>query len=440
MSETTQDPRYLRRKLGNRQEPLPGLVLLWAGEAAAAAVVPLDAGLVEVGRELVGRLGLVDHALSRQHARVALQRGAFEVEDLASRNGTWVDGVRLSGARTVGPGTVLRVAETLALLLSDVRPHVERPLTVRDGQVAGPGLKRALEALGPGAGRVIHIQGETGSGKELAARHFHDCGPGAKAPFVAVNCATIPSALAERLLFGARKGAFSGADADAQGYVDAANGGTLFLDEVAELDLSVQAKLLRVLETGEVLPLGAARGKAVSFGLCTATREDLRARVAAGRFRDDLFYRVGRPEVRLPPLRERREEIPHLLQLALRELKAPPATAPLVETCLLRGWPGNVRELLAECRAAGRAALAAGDAAVDVSHLAGDAGRAAREPERSAAGLDDALVRKTLDEAQGNVTEAARRLGLHRNQLRRWVSRQAQVGSPRDTEPDGDDG
>jgi transcriptional regulator with PAS, ATPase and Fis domain len=123
-----------------------------------------------------------------------------------------------------------------------------------------------------------------------------------------VNCAAIPHGLAERLLFGTRRSAYSGATADSEGYVQAAHGGTLFLDEVAELDVQVQAKLLRALEAREVVPLGATRPRSEDVRICAATR-DLRGEVAKGRFREDLYFRIGRPEVRLPPLRERLEEM-----------------------------------------------------------------------------------------------------------------------------------
>ena len=192
---------------------------------------------------------------------------------------------------------------------------------------------------------------------------------------VAVNCAAIPHALAQRLLFGARRGSHSG-EAHAAGYVQQADGGTLFLDEIAELDLQVQAELLRVLESHEVVPLGASRPRKVDFALCSATSKDLRALVAAGALREDLYVRIATPAVTLPPLRDRPEEIPALIahELAARS----PALAPhvsLVEQCLLRPWPGNVRELIAELRAAAQAAIADGHR-VTAGHLAATAGSA----------------------------------------------------------------
>ncbi len=158
---------------------------------------------------------------------------------------------------------------------------------------------------------------ESGAGKELIAHTFHQSGPTREGSFVSVNCAAIPAGIAERLLFGARKGAFSGIEKDCEGYFAAADTGTLFLDEVGDLELSVQGKVLCVLETGELLPLGANRPRRVQLRICTATHNDLRQRVQTGAFRADLYFRIGIPEVIVPPLRSRREEIPWLMTLAL---------------------------------------------------------------------------------------------------------------------------
>jgi transcriptional regulator with PAS, ATPase and Fis domain len=298
-------------------------------------------------------------------------------------------------------------------------------------------------------GTTLHVQGENGTGKEGVARAFHCAIAGAAREFVGVNCAAIPHALAERLLFGAKRGAYSGADADAQGYVQQANGGTLFLDEIADLDLQVQAKLLRVLESKEVLPLGASKPRKVEFALCSATSNDLRTLVAGGALREDLYFRVGRPAVALPALRNRLEEIPALIIQELRRLsRAPTAHVSFVEQCLLRPWPGNVRELLAEIRSAVQAALSDGRR-VEARHLAATAGMpfgsfpaVATVPPNARAtsarpttppgrpkrmSRDDVELQKRIEEAlrssRGNITAAARTLGLHRTQMRRLIER-----------------
>ena len=180
-------------------------------------------------------------------------------------------------------------------------------------------LNQLINAVGGSASTVL-VTGESGTGKELISRAIHRLSPRATAPFVRVNCAAIPRELIESELFGHERGAFTGASTDQQGLVAAADEGTLFLDEVAELDLAVQAKLLRVLEAREVVPLGAVKPERVDLRLCSATSADLRARVAAGKMRDDLYYRIATPTVLLPPLRARREEIPWLVERAVREV------------------------------------------------------------------------------------------------------------------------
>jgi transcriptional regulator with PAS, ATPase and Fis domain len=241
---------------------------------------------------------------------------------------------------------------------------------------------------------------------------------------VAVNCASVPAALAERLLFGARKGAYSGADSDVQGFVQAADGGTLFLDEIVELSAEVQAKLLRVIETRQVTPLGATQPRPVRLRLVSAGHADLKAAVASGRFREDLYYRVARPLVAVPPLRDRLEDIPWLVQSVLaRADRALAAHVSLVEEAMLRPWPGNVRELRSEVGEAARRAAQAGEDRVRSAHLDAGAGRPLAAPAGPARDpLDRAGVEGALRAARGNVSEAARRLGLHRNQLRRWLA------------------
>ena len=247
----------------------------------------------------------------------------------------------------------------------------------------------------------------------------------------AIGKLDLPEGVAERLLFGSRKGAFSGA-ADSDGLVRAAHGGVLFLDELGELDLEVQAKLLRLLESREVLPLGATRAVRVDVRFVFATHRDLRADTAAGRFRADLFYRIEQPCIELPPLRERREEIPFLCAAA----SSLPLHAAFVEACLLRPWPGNVRELLRNVARACEVALEAKAPEVLIEHLPPEAGLAlgARSDSggpRSESGApperepDLEAMREALRVHGGNVSAAARSLGVHRTQLRRWIERYA---------------
>lgn len=211
-------------------------------------------------------------------------------------------------------------------------------------------VHRLLERIAPTDATVL-VEGESGTGKELAARALHRLSPRDRGPFVAVDCAAIPFALLEAELFGARRGAFTGAHGDRRGRFVEAGGGTLFLDGIGELPLEVQPKLLRVLEQRRVRPLGASEDEAVDVRIVVATNRDLQKEVAAGRFREDLYYRLSVFRVTLPPLRERRDDIPllveHFVESAARRHRVAKPTIPagLRRRLLDHPWPGNVREL-----------------------------------------------------------------------------------------------
>jgi DNA-binding NtrC family response regulator len=313
--------------------------------------------------------------------------------------------------------------------VDDAGPFLRHGLGVKDAVVAGPAFRHALETIAhsrrSGVLKSLLISGESGSGKEIAAKVFHDAGAISGAPFVAVNCATIPKDLAERLLFGSRRGAFSGAT-DAPGHVQAAHGGTLFLDEVAELLPEVQTKLLRMLETREVLRLGATRPEHVDVHVCAATWRDLRAEAAAGRFREDLYFRIGQPEIRLPPLRARIEEVPWHTRQVLEDSGATglEVSAAFIEACANRAWPGNVRELRGEVRRVAAAAIAEGVKTLSAEALSPTAGKPIERGEAPpSARIPADEVAAALSAEAGNVLGAARRLGVHRNKIRRWLER-----------------
>jgi DNA-binding NtrC family response regulator len=428
----------------------PGVVVITsAGQPASATIaITRAASGVVIGRGAPHGLLEEDVQVSRSHLRVSLQDDLFHIQDLDSRNGTFLDGTRLEGAatRSLDANGLLRIGRSLLWLVPDVKPFIGHQQPTAAGPVLGGLSRRALEAItiADKVGDTLLILGESGAGKELCARTFHEVhfGTDGRAPIVAVNCAAIPEGLAERLLFGARRGAFSGAT-DANGYIVEAHGGTLFLDEIAELDPLVQAKLLRVLETREVMALGATTSRKVQLRICAATHRELRTAVNEGRFRADLYYRIGRPEVRMPALRERLDEIPWFLQRALAVVD-PQLTAAIgtLEMCALRRWPGNVRELLLEAKHAAHAALAEGAQVVRPDHFARSAGLALTEPssgpvntfsskpppdaQRSASVLDDVAIAAALAEHAGNVSRAAQALGLHRNQLRRWIAKRGE--------------
>jgi transcriptional regulator of acetoin/glycerol metabolism len=435
--------------------PQPGLVVLLAAGRPTTAAIAVDGRGIDLGRGNPPSLLVGDDRISRSHVRLTRIDGRWQIDDLGSRNGTFVDGrqVEPRASSWLPSPVILRIGRSMLWAVDDIRPFTGVPPGDVDGEgpIAGGVLRKAYDeiALTSRSGDTLCVHGESGSGKELAARLFHDARHASSAaPFVAVNCASIPESLAERLLFGARKGAYSGAS-DAEGYVQAAHGGTLFLDEIAELGAGVQAKLLRVVESREVLPLGALRPIKVTFSLCVASHKSLRDEVRSGRFREDLYFRIGRPEVHLPALRDRLDEVPFF---AARELhKVSPSlavTASLVEACCLRPWPGNVRELLRELRRAAHRALQDSVQAVEGHHLSSDAGialtAAVTAPHRLDAGRvgvreeakpaapapTDDEIRRALVDHGGNVRGTARALGLHRNQLRRWLAKHPEIAQP----------
>jgi DNA-binding NtrC family response regulator len=291
-----------------------------------------------------------------------------------------------------------------------------------------------IERLHQFANTSVLITGESGTGKELVARAVHHRSPRAAAPFIPVNCVAIPAELAESMLFGHTKGSFTGATADRKGWFELADGGTLFLDEIGDMPPALQAKLLRVLEDGEITPIGATQSRRVDVRVISATNADLAAKIAAGAFRQDLYFRLARFVVRTPPLRERPEDVAplaeHFLAMFAAEMGRPASMlAPDAAALLARHpFPGNVRELKNVIE---RALIASGGGEIGREHLQlGDA--PVPPPVREAqtatavAGLplnleeaEHALIQRALEQTKGNVAEAARLLGINRSRIYR---------------------
>jgi transcriptional regulator with PAS, ATPase and Fis domain len=294
----------------------------------------------------------------------------------------------------------------------------------------------AMQAVIGRARRVIDkpiallLQGESGVGKELFARACHESGPRRSGPYVPVNCAALPETLIEAELFGYRPGAYTGAGRDgAPGRIREAHGGTLFLDEIGDMPLPMQARLLRVLQERQVLPLGGGKPVAVDFQLVCATHRRLRAEVEAGRFREDLYYRINGLALQLPPLRER-SDLAALVAVLLRELAPGRAMqlAPDVAAAFATyRWPGNLRQMSNVLRTA--CALVDDDARViEWSHLPDDVAEELNglKPQRVVEDCEtdlrlqaDRCIQHAVRTSAGNMSEAARRLGISRNTLYR---------------------
>jgi transcriptional regulator with AAA-type ATPase domain len=293
----------------------------------------------------------VQHAgVSRLHAEIRRHGPLFEIRDLGSTNGTFVDGVRAEH-RELAEGAVVRLGEWLGVVeaypAEEAGPYHFRELA--PGVWGGRRLERVLEPMLRAASSDVPVAlvGRTGTGKERFAQALHECGRQGRA-FHAVNCAALPPTLAEAELFGYRKGAFTGAERNHLGHLRLAHGGTLLLDEVADLPLSLQAKLLRALDTGEIAPIGEGSQARFAARIVAAYQVPPAELVSAGRFREDLAARLAGLIVRLPELRERRGDVPALFDHFLRVHSggtAPAVTTRVYERLCLHPWAANVREL-----------------------------------------------------------------------------------------------
>jgi DNA-binding NtrC family response regulator len=418
----------------------------------------------------------VEHAAHGQAALARLGEASFDVV-LTDLKMPVMDGIQLIHAMhergltpavvvLTGFGTIESAVEAMKhgaadYMIKDARPQeillsIERVLKLDRLQRENERLRREVKSM-RGFGELIGespamqaiyriistvrenrstilVSGESGTGKELVARTIHDGGPFASHPFVAINCAGLSETLLDSQLFGHRRGAFTGAVSDHDGVFRAAEGGTLFLDEVSEIPVALQAKFLRAVEQREVTPLGASLPVPVDVRLIAATNRRLEDEVQAGRFRQDLFYRLNVVHIELPPLRARPEDIPplvaHFLARFSRQYRVEPKriAAETLERLRAYAWPGNVRELQ---NAIERAfALSVADMITLDDLPAALAGRAAT-PTPAADGdevptLADnerRLVTAALRKSGGNKNEAARLLGIDRQRLYRKIDK-----------------
>lgn len=402
--------------------PARRAALVCAFPRSAAVAMP-DSGTV-LGRRWLAERDLADREVSGEHLRLDRRGGALSITDLGSRNGTWINGrpIVAGEAVSVEDGDLVRLGRTLLVVRQQLVGTLEPSSPI--GELVGPfGLRDVafeLEGLARQKPGTVLVEGETGTGKELCARVVATA-LGRSEQYGAVNVAGVAAGVFESQLFGHVAGAFSGSGkAGADGVVVAHDGGTVFLDEIGELPLELQAKLLRLLDNREVLPVGADRPRAVDVLLLAATNRSLESMVEAGTFRADLYARLDMARIELPPLRERVEDIVPIAQaLASRGgggLEADAMEVEAVERLLLRRWPRNVRELASVLEAAKRRDPEPGLRLWALDDVLGDEEPSA--PARHA--LTNALVESTVVECGGNVTEAARRLGVSRGKLLRF--------------------
>ena len=407
--------------------------------ADAGAELSIPAVGAVVGADKTADITLSDEAVSSRHCTIVPTDAGFKIRDLDSRNGTFIDGVAITEAE-VPIGAVLTIGRTLVHLMpAEDNAEIPPSDASRFGAMVGDSLAiRQVYAVLERSSRTdasILIIGESGTGKELAARAVHDNSPRSRGPFVVFDCGAASETLIASDLFGHVRGAFTGANVDRTGAFAAAHKGTLFLDEIGDLPLGLQPKLLRMLEAGEVTPLGTTHSQKYDVRIVAATNRDLWQDVDAGAFRGDLYYRLAVVEVQLPPLRARKQDIPELVGLFLGAGIAATAGDNLDK---LKGyhWPGNVRELRNIVTRA--RALAAPDVGFDempilfrpgaLAAAAGEATVTADRPFHEAKAdviekFERAYLADALARANGNLSQAARIAGLERKYLYRVLDR-----------------
>ena len=411
-----------------------------SGSSAEIGAMPVTVGTAETCR-----LRLCDRAVSATHLSIEPNETGFLLRDLGSTNGTWISGLRIDAVHLPETASI-RLGDTV-LRFQGSDDELELPLSRRSrfGPLIGqsPAMRSVFAILEKVAktDATLLIEGESGTGKDVAARALHEASPRRDAPFIALDCGAIPESLVESELFGHAKGAFTGAGEHRRGPFEEANGGSVFLDEIGELPLELQPKLLRTLETRSVRRLGEGTPRAFDVRLIAATNRDLAAEVAAGRFRQDLYFRLSVIHLQMPPLRQRKEEIPRLIAHFSEQLGRDPAAElppALLHALQSHSWPGNVRELRNVVERI--AVLPDMDPSFYLAGLKPSADNAPTSmppvevaeldtlpfhegKQRCIDGFERTYLQRTLARCGGNVSELARVSGLSRQSCHRLLSR-----------------
>jgi transcriptional regulator with PAS, ATPase and Fis domain len=447
------------------KDPTPGLVLIYSRlHRQLPSAIPFASEVTTFGREADNMLCIPEAAVSRYHGKVERRPDGCWILDNGSTNGLLVNGARVN-AHLLADHDVVRIGDSLFRFAGRAiygygayridGSVVESARQIRHGIAHSPliggfqidELKERVEKVAKTQLAVV-VTGESGTGKELLAQTVH-VASGRRGPLQAINCAALPANLIESELFGYRRGAFTGATSDKPGLVRMAHGGTLFLDEIGDMPLEAQAKLLRVLQEKLVLPLGATSPEPVDVRVVCATHRNLEELVLNGTFRGDLFARLREFTARLPPLRERREDLYPLVRHFLAKIGRADANVSLPYMVGLAHyrWPYNVRELESAVKLS--VALSEGQGEVDLAHLPegirlavqghGEkraepsypgvplggplAGTSATDESKGRGAPTEAVLRELLSRHRGNIAAVGRELGKERMQIHRWLKR-----------------
>jgi transcriptional regulator with GAF, ATPase, and Fis domain len=419
------------------------LLIVNGSEQGRESVIDKQVFAIGAGKQC--DLILQDPAISRKHCEIQILPEGFLIRDLQSTNGTILHGVRICEAY-LDEGTEFQVGTT-KLVFCPLQESVEYPLSRREafGKLLGRSvtMRRVMhlaETFAPTEASIL-IEGETGTGKEVLARAIHDNSPRRTKPFVIVDCGSLAKGVVESELFGHVKGAYTGAATDRTGAFQEANGGTVFLDEIGELPLELQPKLLRVLENKEIRRLGSNEIKRIDVRILAATNKKLESEVNAGRFREDLFYRLSVVKMELPPLRKRKDDLELLTRRFLEDLGGEGAADQVanfsraMELFTSYDWPGNVREL----RNVIETAVHARQGAIDLGaflYLSGmrdrvstvSGGFASDRPFKDAKNdlidrFEREYIRELLARNSGNISRAAREAQIERAYLQRLIKK-----------------
>ncbi len=430
------------------------------GGPGAGRALAMASAQATAGRHPTNDLVLDDPQVSGVHLELRRAGDRVHVRDAGSTNGTWMGPHRLTEVE-LSPGAEIVVGTTtLRVERDDVAATARVSESGTFGELVGRStamleLFATLERVASKALAVL-VQGETGTGKEEVARALHTRGPRAAQPFVVIDATALPETLAESLLFGHEKGAFTGAEQRRTGFFEAGSGGTVFIDEIGELPAPLQSKFLRVLERQEVVRVGGHAPVKVDVRVVCATHRDLRHEIEAGRFREDLYYRIAHVRVMLPPLRDRPEDVPVLCDRLLAVMAGPKGTLTRIEPDAIeflraQPWPGNVRELR---NVLTRASALAQDGVIRRADVAGEgfgfrgtrlerdaldlSGTFSEAKERSVERFESAYLAALMKRCGGNLSRASREADLARHHLRDLLKKRGLYGTSWPEEGEGE--
>ncbi|HWL88881.1 MAG TPA: sigma 54-interacting transcriptional regulator [Polyangiaceae bacterium] len=400
--------------------------------------LPVDVDPIVIGRDEGAQITVADPEVSSIHCELRAVNEGISVRDLGSTNGTFLGLIRVKEAIVTTPSE-LTIGSSRLLIEPAAKRRVDVGFSNHFGSLVGnsPRMRRVfsiLEKVAPTSLSVL-ILGETGTGKEVVAKSVHDASPQRNGPFVVVDCGSIPPMLAESLLFGHERGAFTGAHERRKGALQEADGGTLFLDELGELPLDLQPKLLRALAERQIKRVGGNAVEPIDVRVLAATRRDLGREMNAGRFRSDLFFRIAQVRVELPALRERISDLPQLVEEVCRRVGKPEHAQTVISW--LEGhmgshdWPGNVRELVNVASVAATLAGTPGaiddvltltrEQPVDAARPAGPATAFSEAKRTAIAAFEREYFVDLTKRAGGNVSEMARQSGMERHHVRAYL-------------------